>query len=312
MKNTKKKEIPIVDEEILKKMEEAKALRKEKKKEKLEFYADSDHRKEHQKNAALEVVANLNKKKPWYKKPYYQSIIVGIIAFLIIFNLANEKPKEIPFSELAINNITNIINSMKNHQFVNELIKGDLNINKFEYYINQRALYLDSFENNIENLNKKIMWDSDKKNFFSNKGIEAKELKNFIIKDLSKNLNLKIDMDQKKFSKSTKGYIEYQYSNIYVRGVNEGIASILPYFWLNDIIGSYVKKNIGKNNKYKMWINKYNSNPMSKDSKHIINILNAEVKKKPDIINSLMKIFVRTSYMELNMLNEAYNINNKK
>ena len=34
MKNAKKKEIPIVDEEILKRQEEAKALRREKKKEK--------------------------------------------------------------------------------------------------------------------------------------------------------------------------------------------------------------------------------------------------------------------------------------
>ena len=311
MKNEKKKkEIPIIDEEILKKQEEARALRKEKKKEKLEFYNEADHRKEYQKNAAIEVVANLNKKKPWYKKPYYQSIIIGIIAFLIVFHLANEKPKTTEFSEYAINNVTKIIDSMKNHKFVNELIKGNLDTKKFEYYINQRALYLNSFENNIENLDKKI-WDSDTKKFFLNKGIEAKELKNFIINDLSKELKLKIDMNDKKFSKTTKSYIEYQYSNIFVRGVDEGITSILPYYWLNDIVGSYIKKNIAKNNKYKSWINKYNSNPMSKDSKNIINILNDAVKLKPDKISSLTKIFIQISQLELNMLDEAYNLKNK-
>jgi thiaminase/transcriptional activator TenA len=311
MKNEKKKkEIPIIDEEILKKQEEARALRKEKKKEKLEFYNEADHRKEYQKNAAIEVVANLNKKKPWYKKPYYQSIIIGIIAFLIVFHLANEKPKTTEFSEYAINNVTKIIDSMKNHKFVKELIKGNLDIKKFEYYINQRALYLNSFENNIENLDKKI-WDSDTKKFFLNKGIEAKELKNFIINDLSKELKLKIDMNDKKFSKTTKSYIEYQYSNIFVRGVDEGITSILPYYWLNDIVGSYIKKNIAKNNKYKSWINKYNSNPMSKDSKNIINILNENVKLKPDKISSLTKIFIQISQLEFNMLDEAYNLNNK-
>ena len=56
MKNAKKKEIPIVDEEILKRQEEAKALRREKKKEKLEFYNEVDQRKDHQKNAAIEIV----------------------------------------------------------------------------------------------------------------------------------------------------------------------------------------------------------------------------------------------------------------
>ena len=310
MKNAKKKEIPIVDEEILKRQEEAKALRREKKKEKLEFYNEVDQRKDHQKNAAIEIVAKLNKKKPWYKKPYYQSIIIGIIAFLIVFLLANEKPKTTEFSEYAINNVTKIVDSMKNHKFVNELIKGNLDTKKFEYYINQKALYLNSFENNIENLNKKI-WDSDTKKFFLNKGIEAKELKNFIINDLSKELKLKIDMDDKKFTKNTKSYIEYQYSNIFVRGVDEGITSILPYYWLNDIVGSYIKKNIAKNNKYKSWINKYNSNPMSKDSKNIINILNDAVKLKPDKISSLTKIFIQISQLELNMLDEAYNLKNK-
>jgi len=311
MKNEKKKkEIPIIDEEILKKQEEARALRKEKKKEKLEFYNDADHRKEYQKNAAIEVVANLNRKKPWYKKPYYQSIIIGIIAFLIVFNLANEKPKNIQFSEYAINNVTNIINSMKNHKFVNELIKGNLDIKKFEYYINQRAFYLNSFENNVENLNKKI-WDSDTKKFFLNKVIEAKELKNFIINKLSKELKLNIDLNEKKLSKLTRRYIEYQYSNIFVRGVDEGMTSILPYYWLNDIIGSYIKKNIAKNNKYKIWIDKYNSNPMSKDSKNIINILNDAVKLKPDKISGLTKIFIQITQIEYNMLEEAYNLNNK-
>ena len=311
MKNEKKKkEIPIIDEEILKKQEEARALRKEKKKEKLEFYNEADHRKEYQKNAAIEVVANLNKKKPWYKKPYYQSIIIGIIAFLIVFNLANEKPKNIQFSDYAINNVTNIINSMKNHKFVNELIKGNLDIKKFEYYLNQRAFFLNSFENNVENLNKKI-WDSDTKKFFLNKVIEAKELKNFITNKLSKELKLNIDMNEKKMSKLTRRYIEYQYSNIFVRGVDEGMTSILPYFWLNDIIGSYIKKNIGKNNKFKNWINKYNSNPMSKDSKNIINILNDAVKFKHDKISGLTKIFIQISQLEYNMLEEAYNLNNK-
>ena len=50
---------------------------------------------------------------------------------------------------------------------------------------------------------------------------------------------------------------------------------------------------------------------MSKDSKNIINILNDAVKLKPDKISSLTKIFIQISQLELNMLDEAYNLKNK-
>jgi len=176
------------------------------------------------------------------------------------------------WSESAWESIQPVYNKILQQPFISELMNGTLDRQKFEFYIQQDALYLAEFTKVLSIVASKL----DKSEhisaflYFAKNTIFVEQvLHESFFKEYSVNALAEA-------SPACLFYTSYLHRQSANAPVEVALAAILPCFWIYREVGDYILKNQTnkENNPYQKWINTYGGVEYSADVDRAIAICN--------------------------------------
>ncbi len=153
-----------------------------------------------------------------------------------------------------------IYHAILKHPFNQELMRGTLPKEKFQFYIKQDALYLTDFSRALALLAAKSSSQANVVMFlkFSEGAIVAERgLHEFYFQEFQTTL----DVD---YAPSCFAYTNYLLATASLRSYEEAAGALLPCFWIYREVGTYIYKNAAPNNPYQKWIDMYSSDEYGK------------------------------------------------
>ncbi len=205
------------------------------------------------------------------------------------------------WSKDAWESAKDIIEKIKNHKFIQKVIDGSLDENIFKRYVSQDILYCDIYESNLEKLSKKIDKEEYQAIIYKNSQVKFGDLQRKQYKDL----NLPSEVTK---SKITEKYTSYVTDLVENHSVQEGLASMLPCYWVYYDLGIYINENKDKNenkkNKYQDWIDTYSNPEFAEDFENYKKICDYYANLDPDKKEKMTEIFVQCCQNEYDFFNE--------
>lgn len=158
------------------------------------------------------------------------------------------------WSLLAWEHTIPVFDKITAHPFIQELMQGTLPEEKFEYYIQQDALYLAEFGKVLFGIAGKFENSDYSRAFheFANATVEVE-------KALHAGFRQQFNVSKPEGpSPSCLLYTSYLQSCLYTKDLCETLASVLPCFLIYLKVGNYIISNQTKDrNPYQNWINTY-------------------------------------------------------
>ncbi|KGO79224.1 transcriptional regulator [Flavobacterium beibuense F44-8] len=158
------------------------------------------------------------------------------------------------WSEKAWQEILPIYNDIIQMPFITELANGTLDLEKFKYYMQQDAHYLEYFARTLAVISAKAQSVNTMLDFirFSEGAIVVERA---LHDSYFKQFNVG---DRVPMSPTCHHYVHYMQSTVYMQQVEVGMAAVLPCFWIYKKVGDYILEIQTKgNNPYADWINTY-------------------------------------------------------
>jgi len=192
------------------------------------------------------------------------------------------------------------------HPFIQGLIDGTLDKEKFLFYIQQDALYLAQYGKVLAGIASKLDNREQMKAFlsFASDSISVENaLHEFFLTgaDLSKPLEP---------SPSCLLYTSYLHKQLSSSTVEVALATVLPCFWIYKEVGDYILSNqIKGNNPYQMWIDTYGGDDFARSVQLAIDICDESAYKTTNEMQELMtNAFVMCSKMEWMFWDSAWQV----
>ncbi|AFM02677.1 putative transcription activator [Bernardetia litoralis DSM 6794] len=196
-----------------------------------------------------------------------------------------------------------ILQKIKKHPFITELMDGSLSKDVFNFYINQDAQYLAVYKKMLAALAIKCSKESDTQ-FFLKAATETIEVENALHQNFLKNKRI-IDTP----SPSCDFYTSFLASKIYMQPIEVGLAAVLPCFTIYKQIGDYILENQTNksDNPYQNWINTYGGDDFANSVNQAIEITNryAQTASK-EIVEEMNSAFEKSSKLEWMFWDSAY------
>lgn len=164
------------------------------------------------------------------------------------------------FTSTLWSHITPIYDAILAHPFNQELMRGSLSRERFEFYIKQDALYLMDFAKALSVLAAK----SDGANriidfikFAEGAIVAERGLHEFYLEFYGTTLDVS-------YAPACFAYTNYMLGTASLRSYEEGIAALLPCFWIYREVGNHIFATASSlpsysSNPYKKWIEMYSS-----------------------------------------------------
>jgi thiaminase/transcriptional activator TenA len=211
-------------------------------------------------------------------------------------------------SEIALEKSALIIAAIMEHPFNKELANGSLNKNKFAYYIEQDAIYLQDYARSLAVIAAKapLKFAKDFLSFATGALIAEQEVVHNFFRQT---FNLQ---QTGKRTLATIAYTSYLLQVSSIAPAEIAIAAILPCFWVYKIVGQSIAQNtdIASQNPYKKWIETYSSAAFSDSVARAINIFDAVAISASDVVRDLMlDAFYKSTVLEWHFWNDSYNQN---
>ena len=210
--------------------------------------------------------------------------------------------KSISWSEEVWNESNSVVEKIKNHKFIQELMEGILNENIFKEYIIQDIMYCDIFNSCMKKLSEKIDIEE-----YNNKLLEFSKSKSSIsMREFYKN-KYGLIPDTKKNNVNGK-YTSLIIDSVENKSIQEGLSSMLACYWVYFDIGNYIHDNQIKNkdNKYQNWIDNYGNPNYGKKVECYKNICDYYANLDPSKKESMKNIFLQCVQYEYDFFNEVY------
>ncbi len=180
------------------------------------------------------------------------------LLYLIVFS--NPKHLIMKLTETFWQNIAPIYNSILSHPFNQELISGALSREQFEFYIKQDALYLMDFAKALSLIAARSDGATRIIDFikFAEGAIVAERgLHEFYLDFYGTTLDVS-------YAPACFTYTNYMLATASLRSYEEGIAALLPCFWIYREVGNFIFSKSSvlpsyNKNPYKRWIETYSS-----------------------------------------------------
>jgi len=175
-------------------------------------------------------------------------------------------------SEELWDSISDVFSAILSHPFIKGLTDGTLEEEKFRYYILQDLLYLKEFGKVLAVLSAKADKIEDAEVFINHVtqalGVE-KALHEYFIS------LWKVDVSKVNPSPTNLLYTSYLLSTVYSRPFYEGVATVLPCYWVYMEVGKELKKRGSPNPLYKRWIDTYGGEEYEKGVREVLRIVNS-------------------------------------
>ena len=210
--------------------------------------------------------------------------------------------KSISWSEGVWNESNSVVEKIKNHKFIQELMEGVLNENIFKEYIIQDIMYCDIFNSCMKKLSEKIDIEE-----YNNKLLEFSKSKSSIsMREFYKN-KYGLIPDTKKNNVNGK-YTSLIIDSVENKSIQEGLSSMLACYWVYFDVGNYIHDNQIKNkdNKYQNWIDNYGNPNYGKKVECYKNICDYYANLDPSKKESMKNIFLQCAQYEYDFFNEVY------
>ena len=212
------------------------------------------------------------------------------------------------WSEEAWESSKEIVERLKKHKFIQELIDGSLDEKIFKEYISQDIMYCEIFNSEMKKLSEKL----DKEDY-KNKLEEFSKSKSSIImrEQFQKSFNLSPSVIKNNICQKYTSLIVDSVEN---HSIQEGLSSMLACYWVYYEVGNYIHQNQKKDNKYnkyQSWIDNYGNPNYGKKVNCYKNICDYYASLKPDKKEEMKKIFIQCVKYEYDFFEEAYDLNSK-
>lgn len=199
-----------------------------------------------------------------------------------------------------------VYNDITAMPFIKELANGTLDVEKFKYYLQQDAHYLEYFARALAIIAAKTRDVDTMLDFirFSEGAIVVERaLHDSYFKEY--NINQRVAM-----SPACHHYVHYLQSTVYMADSAVGMAAVLPCFWIYKKVGDYILSIQDKNdNKYQNWIDTYAGEEFSLLVDRAIAICNEVAENSTSAQRKLMtEAFMAASRLEYLFWDSAYRL----
>ncbi len=146
-----------------------------------------------------------------------------------------------------------IYNKILEHPFIKALIRGDLEQERFLFYVEQDSLYLLDYSRVLAIIASRCEGSERILQFldFAKYSIlyEQENHKRYLAEQKR--------VSRQERSPACQGYADYLMKTACIDSLEEAIAAILPCFVVYERVGRHIHDRAGKNNPYQYWIDAY-------------------------------------------------------
>ncbi|WP_166973243.1 TenA family protein [Brevibacterium atlanticum] len=184
-----------------------------------------------------------------------------------------------------------IIEEIEALPFLAQLADGSLDARAFVNYISQDSLYLNGYAKAMSFLAAKTV-DRDESRFWAGSAAEAITVEEGMHEELladSRLANALTELNDEgsrfKASPTTLGYVSFLIATAASRSYGEGVAGVLPCFWVYAHMGKVLVEQAGQmseDHPYRTWVQTYDSPGFDESTRHAVQILEQELAKAPN------------------------------
>lgn len=200
-------------------------------------------------------------------------------------------------------NSEHIFQEIINHNFIKELMDGELDRDIFGFYVNQDSLYLSEYKKSLVTVGTKCH-DANETQFFYASATGIIE-----VEDALHNLFLEPQYKHNTPSPTCELYNSYMARIVNHESVEVGLAAILPCFTIYKEVGDYIlqHQNNQGDNPYQTWIDTYASEEFAQAVEQAIAITNKyAAQASEEILAKMQTSFMKTSQLEWMFWDSAY------
>jgi thiaminase (transcriptional activator TenA) len=186
------------------------------------------------------------------------------------------------------------------HPFLRELADGSLAKEKFERYLIEDIAYLRAYGEVLTALAVKAPRPEWKKFLLDGAAgcdTEVKHIHQTYLGGRAK---------EKAPSEANAAYIRFLKQNVEQRTFAEGLAAVLPCYWIYWEVGKTLKTRGSKNKDYQRWIDYYSDPAYGKTVAQVLKMMNEASKDLP--ANKLIEMFVEGAGHEYSFWDSAYHL----
>ena len=207
------------------------------------------------------------------------------------------------FSEQAWKATAAIYERILQHPFNQELTQGTLERARFQFYMKQDSLYLVEFARALALAASKAAHPDDIVLLldFSKGAIVAERSLHQFYFDL---FDITLDTDR---APGCFAYTSFLMDTCSHKSYEEGVAALLPCFWIYREVGLHIHKNAAPDNPYQKWIDTYSGEEFSKIVDDAIDLTDrvaetADAERK----EKMLQAFVHSTRLEWMFWDSAY------
>lgn len=195
-----------------------------------------------------------------------------------------------------------VFNAIVSHDFITELISGELKPAVFQFYIEQDTLYLSVYKRLLATIG---TWcdNSDDCQFFLASASGVLEVETALHQ-----LYLPEQSEPLALSPTCELYTSYLAKMVYSQPLAVALAAILPCFTIYQAVGDYIlqQKQVS-NNPYQSWINTYAGEEFANSTAQAIDIVNRYANcADPATRAKMEQAFIQASKLEWMFWDSAY------
>ncbi len=192
------------------------------------------------------------------------------------------------------------------HPFIEGLKAGTLSKEVFAFYIGQDSLYLQQFGRALALLGARSD-DSQHLLEFSRFAANGVEVERSMHEDLAK--RFAVDAKPSEMSPTCRNYTSFLLSTCALQDRAEGVAAVLPCFWIYREVGKHIHREAAEANPYQEWIDMYVSEEFDELVQKAISIADQLATEASSELRGRMKMaFVQGARYEWMFWDSAYRL----
>ena len=192
--------------------------------------------------------------------------------------------------------ISDVYEGILGHPFIQGLVSGALPMETFKEYVIQDALYLSQFARAVALVGVKAP-DDDAATILLTSArdaltVERASLHEFLLSEWGMSLE---KIHNTPMNLANTAYTNYLIAVAYARPFHEGLAAILPCFWVYWEVGKHLLEQGSPNKTYKRWIDTYSSEEYAHAVERVIRLAEETYTKAGEEEKKAMKRHFRIS-----------------
>ncbi len=210
------------------------------------------------------------------------------------------------WSKQAWSNISSLYEHIIGMPFIQELKDGTLPLEKFQFYMQQDARYLEHFGRVLayigskSNVNDQAIqfFDFGKNALIVEKALHETYFKQFKVIDAH---------EDSAMQPICHHYVHYLKSTAAFDPLEVAIAAVLPCFWIYKEVGDYILAGAKSNNRYQAWIDTYSGEDFAEGVKKAIGYADKMADNTTEEIRVRMwQAFEKATQLEYQFWDAAY------